>query len=404
MGSTNLSCIECRKRIHGNSIRIQCIGCKKWVHGACSKMPVSSKKAVTCLSTPFICRDCNNPENLSKSMVFPPDEKDRQHACPLTARQNLNKDGGTQCCAHCLDLRSEVENLKKLVTQLRDSFTQVEKNVNFWDAKLEEKSKALDVRLSAANKACAIISQQHLDVVIPNIPEVTNENVMKISKCVLENLVPDIIDSDITNAKRFKPSERGPGLLKVTLSNPQRKKQVLSASRTKKMKIKDLCLREKFANYSGSPATWGSPTQAESMMHKGLFVRESLTKSVRDLLSKALALKRNKVIHSAWTSTGKLFVRHHEDDAPTCVTSLKDLPELTEVSKTNQYSTLSPNKRTLADIVNGTKASIFSSTTSTSTGPGIRDYVPILSPVLDRTVVIMEDENPMNVAIISDCE
>ena len=60
-------------------------------------------------------------------MVFPPDEKDRQYACPLTARQNLNKDGGTQCCAHCLDLRSEVENLKKLVTQLRDSFTQVEK-------------------------------------------------------------------------------------------------------------------------------------------------------------------------------------------------------------------------------------------------------------------------------------
>ena len=361
-------------------------------------MPVTSKKAASCLSTPFASRDCNKPENMSKSVVFPPDVKDKQQACPLSACQNKND--GIQCCAHCLELRSEVDNLKKIVKQLQDSFIHCEQNVKFW----EGKSKALDVRLSAANKACAIISQQHLDVVIPNIPEVTNENVMKICKCILENLVPDINDSDITNEKRFKPSERGPGLLKVTLSNPQRKKQVLSASRTKKMKIKDLCLREKFANYSGSPATWGSPTQAESMMHKGLFVRESLTKSVRDLLSKALALKRNKVIHSAWTSTGKLFVRHHEDDAPTCVTSLKDLPELTEVSKTNQYSTLSPNKRTLADIVNGTKASIFSSTTSTSTGPGIRDYVPILSPVLDRTVVIMEDENPMNVAIISDCE
>lgn len=317
----NEDCLKCGKHFVTNQIRMRCHGCKKSIHGKCCSPQINRAEALQYKQTAFFCHKCKLSSNFEDSVHIPEES--------VKKPGNSGKDCNCDCKAELALLRRELDTLKGRVAKNSSFIEQKEKNLQFWDGELEKRNKQLRVltdELSNKAKQFTPSNNQHRpDIVVYNIPEFEDEDTMEIATSVIECLDKSIPKEDILTARRL-PTSRSPPLLKISMKTNGSRVKAVAAAKSKRMCIGDL-LKNKNVQHKISKGQLRVKSDVDaSASDKPLIVDHSSSRQARQILSKALKLKRDGHIFSTWIYRDMVFYKLTQAEPKIRAKSDRDLP------------------------------------------------------------------------------
>lgn len=224
-----------------------------------------------------------------------------------------------------------------VLKKLDDMETKWEKRMNQFQAavdmcsaqvdditKLKVEVSQLAKRIKTLEKAPNQSTETQKEVIISNVPPLQKEETVKIARAIFSSLEAGIEESEVRQASRFQTGtgETTRHFIKVKLSNHESKGKVIKAARAAKANLKDLQLCVKtgltFEN---------SDTLGKDFLLTPVFINEAVSKETRLLLRAAIALKKEKKIHTTWTYQDRVYIRKEPQARPVAINSESNLRE-----------------------------------------------------------------------------
>lgn len=300
---------------------MRCHSCKRQIHGKCCTPQINKTQALHYKNNAFFCDPCSKKANFEDSVHIPDDEV-----------ANSSNVSCSKCDCHheIVLLKAELASLKEKVLKNTHFMEQKEKHIKFWDNELEKRKDEIskicnDLKTKTKNFQPTTRKPQS-DIMVFNIPEFENENTLEIASEILAALDDNIQKDEISSVKRI-PTARSPPIIKITMKTTGACVKAVSAAKIKKMKVTDLLkhsnIRKKFKD--GELAV-SSVDDLHVSATTPLIVDHPSSKSTRVVLSKALQLKRDGHLSSAWVFRDTVFYKLNQTSPKIRARSIKDLP------------------------------------------------------------------------------
>ncbi len=215
-------------------------------------------------------------------------------------------------------LMEDVASIKVTVTSVETKFDSIRTEVS----KLKEENTILKTKITNLTQENADLNERMLDLeqysrvnnlVISGLPMQEGESPRELVKLVAKKLEIKVEDYDICVAHRL-PSKMSPPSIIARLNNRELKNNIIKAAKKAKLNGSDLNI------YPSYP----------------IFCDEHLTKQKREILNKALELKKSNTVSFVWHRDGNIFIRETPQTRAIKITSLYQLETEEEETETEQ--------------------------------------------------------------------
>lgn len=311
---------------------IQCNKCHQFYHCAPKCCDVKATEAQERAPT-FICVKCIESFDVDKSVNI-----GASTSSDGSVPTEKVLDSNSKIKETMKSLNESPRDIAKLVEAigfLSDKFDEILKLFSRIE-KLEREMKSLTTKSGRSSRMQNSYNAYHNDVIISKVPEIVEEDIGKVARIIMSGLGTDIKESEILEVSRFGSKDAAHKVfLKVRFANPMAKRKAIKASREKKATFAEIVREHKNkpnqrldVTLTGSAGGITFKGDDMSVKENKIYINESVSKSAYAILKKALALKKEKTVHSVWTLNNKVYYKKTAEDSPRILATLEDVDKL----------------------------------------------------------------------------
>ncbi|XP_028966619.1 uncharacterized protein LOC114828079 [Galendromus occidentalis] len=309
-------CAKCEQTIKKDGLA--CVRCHAKLHETkkCSGVSKASLDKDKKLRKTFVCDDC---------LASSDSEQEDDSPTEITSEKLMMK---------------ILSKISELDSKWQKKFDQFQSVIDMFSSQIDEVSelkarlKESSGKVKALEKLPRQTTEERSEVIISNVPPLAQEDPVKIAEAVFSSLEAGLSDCQILSASRFetKVDDKKRCFLKVKLSTNIAKGKVIEAARIAKATLKDLQLETKtglkFADLNSLP---------QKFEDSPVFVNEAISKPTKILLQRAIMLKREKKVHTAWTYMDRVYVRKQQKSPPIGISCIADLEKLQSIRNRTKF-------------------------------------------------------------------
>lgn len=307
-----VECAFCEEEIERRQ-GVVCSTCKTVRHmkKKCAGFSKAAFEKDAKLAKGYICAACQSSEPDSESDEDDNDEETGSKGSAVW-KQVLGKIGRLE-----KNLDKKMDQLQAVVEMYSAQIDEV--------ASLKKQVSDLNERVRKIEKAPRHSESAHREVIITNVPPLENENTVSVVQAIFNGLEAAVKTEEVAHVARFESAEGNPKkhYIKVQLTSDLAKGRVIKAARAAKATLKDLKIKKqtglKYKN---------EDTLREDFENAPIFVNEVVSRGTKILLQAAIALKKEKVIHTTWTYLDRVYIRKEKGTKPLLINSEEQLKAL----------------------------------------------------------------------------